>query len=86
MSAVEKILIFVDDVATACRIAEATARRWIAAGRFGRPVRVGRRTAVLREDFERGLRAMRDGRPLRARTRTDDRARDCAGRYAGGDS
>ena len=82
----DRVLFYSEDVAAECKVAPATARRWIAAGRFGRPVPVGKRKAVLVEDFLRGLRALRDGKPLGRRPTPAPAAVDIGrlenGRYA----
>jgi len=71
------ILLFVQDVARELRIAPATARRQL--HRFGRPIRVGRRAAIFREDFIRALRRLQ-GR----RREGDVRPRDEHGRFEEG--
>ncbi len=86
MTSGDRILFYAEDVAAECKIAQATARRWMAAGRFGRTLPIGTRKAVLVEDFLRGLRALRDGKPLGRRSNPTPEAVDIGrlenGRYA----
>ena len=77
----DRPIVFSEHVARVFRISKHTARRWMARGRFGRAFRAGKRLAVLKADFDRGVIAMRDGRPLGRRPGTSGRRRDMAGRF-----
>ncbi|MHC4135080.1 MAG: helix-turn-helix transcriptional regulator [Planctomycetota bacterium] len=52
MSAPHDVLLYADEIGTLCRVSEDTARRWIADGRFGPALTVGRYKAVLASEFE----------------------------------
>jgi hypothetical protein len=56
----EAVLLFAEDLARELRLGIVAARRALASGRYGRPLRVGRRRAVLAEDFIAALRALRE--------------------------
>ena len=45
----ERLLFFAEDLVAQFMIQKATARKWIASGRFGPTISVGRRRAVRRE-------------------------------------
>ena len=79
------ILLYAEDIERECRISLATARRWLSNGKFGRPVKIGRRLAIEREAFIEGIRRIRDGRaPATRRDRPfDHRQRDDSGRFRG---
>ncbi len=57
----ERLLFFAEDLVAQFMIQKATARKWIASGRFGPTIRVGRRRAVRRERVVDWLREQERG-------------------------
>lgn len=56
-------ILFSDDVAIALRLSPTAARKALAAGRFGRPFRIGQRLAIRREALLETLEALESAPP-----------------------
>ncbi len=50
------IHLFCEQVAEELGLEPSTARKWMASGKLGEPFKIGKRSAILREDLERWIR------------------------------
>ena len=55
MSDLQRFILFSEHLADLLSIEKETARRWLAAGKLGKTIRVGKRKAVLLSELKRTL-------------------------------